>query len=441
VGQSAQPAVLRRVAAGATLVLLAGVTLVAIFLLFANLPLLFGAWIGMVLAIVAFSLELRASGGARVVWRVVMAGGVVVAVGSLVFLAISSPWGSVAALVALVGIAFLGSYALHAPAPIVAALSALNPVLLVNPKSGGGKATKANLAEIARERGIDVRVLGPDDDLREMALAAVAEGADAIGMAGGDGSLGLVAAVAIEASIPFICIPAGTRNHFARDLGLDRADLVGALDAFEGEVRVIDYATVNGRVYLNVASMGVYAETVSDPAYRDAKLETARDTLASLEDSGSGFDLRFTDEDGRQRRTADLIMVSSGRYQISGALFDIGKRARLDSGRLGVIVLEVADAATAVELATLSAAGLIDRYPGWTQWETLRFDVDSGAPIAIGIDGESVFMDPPLLFEIHAGDFAVAVPKGTPSGPRMSPLGSMGSIRRLWQTFRGVSPT
>ena len=395
----------------------------------------------MALAIVAFSLELRASGRARVVWRVAMAGGVVVAVGSLVFLAISSPWGFVAALVALGAIAFLGSYALKVPTPIVAELSATTPVLLVNPKSGGGKATKANLAEIARERGIDVRVLGPGDDLREMALAAVADGADAIAMAGGDGSLGLVAAVAIEASIPFICFPAGTRNHFARDLGLDRADLVGALDAFEGEIRMIDYATVNGRVYLNVASMGIYAETVSSPAYRDAKLETARDTLASLEDSGRRFDLRFEDAGGLHHDSADLIMVSSGRYQISGALFDIGKRPRLDAGRLGVIVLEVDDAAAAIELATLSAAGLTDRYPGWTQWETRRFDVDSGAPIAIGIDGESVFMDPPLRFEIHAGGFVVAVPKGTPSGPRMSPLGSTGSIRRLWQTFRGVLPT
>ncbi len=213
-----------------------------------------------------------------------------------------------------------------------------------------------------------MQILERGDDLTEMARDVIAGGADAVGVAGGDGSLGYVAQATIEAGIPFICVAAGTRNHFARDLGLDRSDLIGAIDAFNGEVRMIDHATVNGRVFLNVVSMGIYAETVSDPAYRDAKIETARRTLESLAQSGATYDLRHTDRDGRRHDSADLIMVSCGPYQIKGALIDIGKRPRLDSGVLGILTLSAPDPVAAIEAATLSVVGAIDRYEGWSQW-------------------------------------------------------------------------
>ena len=115
------------------------------------------------------------------------------------------------------------------------------PVLFLNPRSGGGKATRAGLAERARERGIDVIVLRPEDDLAVLVDDAVAHGADALGAAGGDGSLAVVAAAARAHDLPFVCVPAGTRNHFALDVGVDRGDLVGSLDAFtNGVERRID---------------------------------------------------------------------------------------------------------------------------------------------------------------------------------------------------------
>ncbi len=219
----------------------------------------------------------------RAAWLGVAIAGAFIVLGSLVWLGLSSPWGLLWAVVAIAMVGFLGSFALHHRAPAAGLLSAKHPVLFVNPKSGGGKAADADIASIAAQRGIDVRVLERGDDLGGLAQDAIADGADVIGMAGGDGSLAYVAAATIAAKVPFICVPAGTRNHFARDLGLDRADIVGALDAYDGELRVIDYATVNGRAFLNVASLGLYAETVSDPGYREAKLETARETLRTLE--------------------------------------------------------------------------------------------------------------------------------------------------------------
>ena len=117
------------------------------------------------------------------------------------------------------------------------------PVLLINPRSGGGKAARAALADRARERGVEPVVLGPTDDLATLIAIAVDKGADALGMAGGDGSLATVAAAAAEHDLPFICLPAGTRNHFALDLGIVRHDLLGALDAFTaGLERRIDTA-------------------------------------------------------------------------------------------------------------------------------------------------------------------------------------------------------
>jgi diacylglycerol kinase family enzyme len=104
--------------------------------------------------------------------------------------------------------------------------------LFVNPASGRGKAARAPLAERARERGISVTVLSPDLSLDSLVREAVEGKADALGIAGGDGSLAIVAAAAHAHGLPFVCIPAGTRNHFALDLGVDRHDLLGALEAF-----------------------------------------------------------------------------------------------------------------------------------------------------------------------------------------------------------------
>src|ERR1700722_1108762 len=149
------------------------------------------------------------------------------------------------------------------------------PVLFVNPRSGDGAAARAGLADQARERGIEVVVLAQGQRLAALAEEAVTNGADALGMAGGDGSLAIVAAQAAARQLPFVCVPAGTRNHFALDVGVDRRDPAGALEAFtSGVERRIDVAEVNGRLFLNNVSLGVYADAVRQPGYRDAKFRT-----------------------------------------------------------------------------------------------------------------------------------------------------------------------
>jgi diacylglycerol kinase family enzyme len=272
-------------------------------------------------------------------------------------------------------------------------------VLLVNPKSGGGKAARAGLAGLARDRGIDVVVVRPDDALATLVADAVARGADALGVAGGDGSLAVVAAAARAHELPFVCVPAGTRNHFALDLGIDRHDLVGSLDAFtDGVERRIDVAEVNGRLFLNNVSLGVYGDAVRQPTYRDAKAQTLLETAAEvLGPSASATELQLVDNRGRPHRNPAVVLVSNNPYSLEPPHAP-GTRPTLDSGQLGVVVLD-----------TLRAG----RSPGRT-WTAVRLELTATAPVHAGVDGEAVDLTPPLEFVIWPGALRVRISSSHP---------------------------
>jgi diacylglycerol kinase family enzyme len=284
-------------------------------------------------------------------------------------------------------------------------------VLIMNLKSGGGKAERFHLADECEKRGIEPVVLRPGDDQLELAEGAIDRGADVIGMAGGDGSQALVATVASRRGVPHVCVPAGTRNHFALDLGLDRGDVVGALDAFaDGVDRRIDLASVNGRVFVNNASLGLYAKVVQSPEYRDAKVSTAAAMLPDLlGPDAQPLDLRFRGPDA-DYPTAQLILVSNDPYRLD-QIGGLGTRDRLDRGVLGIVAARIDGAAQARRFVAMQAAGQIRRFPGWKEWNARRFEVGSGGPVEIGIDGEAMLMDPPLVFESLPGALTVRLPR------------------------------
>ena len=184
-------------------------------------------------------------------------------------------------------------------------------------------------------------VLRPGDDLAALVDEAVARGADMLGVAGGDGSLAVVAAAALAHGLPFVCVPAGTRNHFALDLGIDRRDLVGSLDAFtDGVERRIDVAEVNGRLFLNNVSLGIYGDAVRQPAYRDAKARTLVETAAKvLGPSAAAADLKLVDDEGHPHLNPAVVLVSNNPYSLEPPHAP-GTRPSLDSGQLGIIVLD-----------------------------------------------------------------------------------------------------
>ena len=249
--------------------------------------------------------------------------------------------------------------------PGVAVGPGTHPVLIMNAKSGGGNVERFQLVEEARRRGVEPIVLAPGDDLRQLAEQAVARGADVIGMAGGDGSQAAVAAVATAHDVGFVCVPAGTRNHLAMDLGLDRDDVVGALDAFEVAVeRRIDVGLVDDRVFVNNATAGLYAKIVRSPAYRDRKVGTALELLPELlGPHAAPFDLRFTGPDGTEQPAAHLIMVANNRYEL-GHPEGFGSRRRIDAGTLGIVPARLQSPADTARVDRMHASGRPDRGGG-----------------------------------------------------------------------------
>jgi diacylglycerol kinase family enzyme len=306
-----------------------------------------------------------------------------------------------------------------------------HPVLFYNPKSGGGKAEKFHLAEEARARGIEPIELTLGTDLEQLVRGAVADGADALAMAGGDGSQAVVAMVAAEQDLPYACIPAGTRNHFALDLGVDRNDVVGALDAFVGgRERRVDLAEVNGRVFVNNVSIGLYAEAVQREGYREAKLRTILDTLPEvLGPDGKGLDLRWGGPKGPEHSSGAAILVSNNRYRLGHAVGS-GTRPRIDERLLGIAVASPPE-----------GGQRLSKRP-WQEWSSPAFEVDADGPIAAGIDGEAVTLEAPLRFRILPAALRVRIAAAHPgaSPSAAMPEGAWKTVRALARIAIGGSP-
>ena len=233
-----------------------------------------------------------------------------------------------------VALFWLSTYAARRAFRIRGALPPAPPptraVMFWNARSGGGKAAAAHLDDEARKRGIEPIELFAGDDWEQVVRDAVTGGADGLAAAGGDGTQALVATIAAEFDLPFACIPAGTRNHFALDLGVDRDDVVGALDAFVGGgERRVDLAEINGRVFVNNVSLGLYAQAVQSAGYRDAKLRTVLAAVPEFIGSvpTSDDDLRYTGPSDITGRKAIIVMVSNNSYRL-GNLIGAGTRPR-----------------------------------------------------------------------------------------------------------------
>ena len=208
-----------------------------------------------------------------------------------------------------------------------------------------------------------------------------------------------MAAAARAHELPFVCVPAGTRNHFALDLGIDRHDLVGSLDAFtDGVERRIDVAEVNGRLFLNNVSLGIYGDAVRQPTYRDAKAQTLLETAAEvLGPSASATELQLVDNQGHPHRNPAVVLVSNNPYSLEPPHAP-GTRPSLDSGQLGVVVLDTPRAG---------------RRPGRT-WTAVRLELTAPGPVHAGVDGEAVDLTPPLEFVIRPGALRVRISSSHP---------------------------
>ncbi|MEW2413167.1 diacylglycerol kinase family protein [Streptomyces sp. NPDC046866] len=305
-----------------------------------------------------------------------------------------------------------------------------HPFLIMNPRSGGGKVGAFRLREKAEALGAEVVLLDPDhhEDVAELARRAVDRGADLLGVAGGDGTQALVADVAAERGVPFLVISAGTRNHFAMDLGLDRRDPSTCLDALTDGIELrVDLGRVGGRAFVNNASFGTYAEVVQSPAYRDDKIRTTLGLLPDLLARQTGPRLTLRAE-GTTVEDPQAVLVSNNPYG-TGDAAGLGRRSRLDRGVLGVLGVKVDNAA--------QAAGILRgrHSSGLTALTAREVLVESDAPLVrVGIDGESVMVPAPVRCRVEPGALRVVVPRHRPGNRAGVPMDWAG-VRRLALTM------
>ncbi|KMO95270.1 diacylglycerol/lipid kinase family protein [Streptomyces roseus] len=444
----------------ARLALVTGLAALAVLVLFGgftSLLLMAVGWAGLVLTAAGVWWMLTRTGWIRVL------AGLLVAVAPLAVLLLYAAAGLL--WVVLVSLALwalavaAGSAALTEDAegmPERSTARAERPFVIMNPRSGGGKVEKFGLAERARALGAEVVLLDPDrrQDVAELARQAVEDGADLLGVAGGDGTQALVAAVAAEHDIPFMVICAGTRNHFAMDLGLDRQDPSRCLEALtdgvelrvdlgyilEGEpadgttggpgvTGVTGVTGVAGRVFVNSASFGVYAEVVQSPAYRDDKAGTILEMLPALltQSGGSRLSVRA---DALTMDGPQAVLVSNNPYQ-NGDPAGLGRRERLDSGELGMLGVQVSNAAEAAALLLHGRQGR-----GLTAVTAREVLVDADAPaIPCGVDGEALVLSTPVRCRIAPGVLRVRVPRHRPGVPRAAAAMDWRRVRQLALTM------
>jgi diacylglycerol kinase family enzyme len=304
---------------------------------------------------------------------------------------------------------------------------AKHPFLVMNPRSGDGKVGRFGLRAKAEAMGAEVALLDGSEivDVAALARDAVARGADLLGVAGGDGTQALVAGIAAEHDLPFLVVSAGTRNHFALDLGLDRDDpatcLNGLVDGVEARV---DLGMIGGRTFVNNASFGVYAEIVQSKEYRGDKTRTVLrmlpDQLAGHRGARLSLHVADVTVEGPQ-----AVLVSNDPYG-STDLAGLGRRARMDRRVLGVVAISVASARQAVGLLRRS------RHRGLVRFTAPEVVVNADVPeIPVGIDGEAVLIATPVHCTTVPGALRVRLPKDRPGVPPPRPPINWVRLRRL----------
>ena len=300
-----------------------------------------------------------------------------------------------------------------------------HPFLVMNPRSGGGKVTKFGLKEKAEAMGAEVALLeGPVIvDVAALARDAGARGADLLGVAGGDGTQALVAGIAAEHDLPFLVISAGTRNHFALDLGLDRDDPAKCLDGLTDGLELrVDLGVISGRTFVNNASFGAYAEIVQSPAYRDrqGRHDAEHASRPDRRAPRPAWSVQSPGHSRRGRRPRASEIPPQQEFPTGAAL------ARLDFGVLGIIVVSVATAGQAV--------GLLRRNHrrGLALLTASEVVVDADGPeIAVGVDGEAIVLPTPVRCTALPKALRVRVPRHRPGVPAPRPVLDWVRLRHL----------
>jgi diacylglycerol kinase family enzyme len=293
----------------------------------------------------------------------------------------------------------------------------------MNPRSGNHAVDRFGLIAKAEQAGAQVLVTTAERGAAALARLAVERGAGRLGVAGGDGTVSAVAAVAADTQRPLIVLPAGTLNHFARDLGLDTSDPLRALPALvdPDEVRV-DLGVVQARTFVNNVSFGPYAEALLEPGYREAKARSFASVAPAYVEGDRAVDASIATPGGAIDRP-QVVLVSNNPYHIA-TVRSFGQRFSLQTGLLGAIVVKRRDQPPGPGLVA-DMRGELRRTGGsavpgsgvvvWSAPEIVLRGGDSMLPA--GVDGEPVEFHLPITCQARPGALTVHLPKDRPALP------------------------
>jgi diacylglycerol kinase family enzyme/membrane-associated phospholipid phosphatase len=258
-------------------------------------------------------------------------------------------------------------------------------VLVVNPASGSGNGARVVDQVRAELPRAEIVELGPDDD-PEQALRSAAARAEVLAVGGGDGTVATAAAVAVEAGLPLAVFPAGTLNHFAKDIGCDTVGkTVGAIR--RGSVARVDLVCLNeSQIVINTASIGAYPTFVRQREKLEKRIgKPLAGFYAMLHTLRSGRPVRIR-YDNKTLLTS-LFFLGNSVYLPTG--FTPSRRSRMDDGLIDVRILEAGRRFTTARILTALALGRLQRSPLYHELQVPEFSFSAvDAPTVIAHDGE-----------------------------------------------------
>jgi YegS/Rv2252/BmrU family lipid kinase len=289
-------------------------------------------------------------------------------------------------------------------------------IVLLNAAAKNGRGSRARVAALLSERAIACEIVEESDPRRltTLALRARQKGHQTVVAGGGDGTLNAVASALVGTDIAFGILPLGTRNHFARDVGIP-LDVASAIDVIvSGNSRRIDVGSVNGRTFLNNSALGLYpylAElrdkqrrilgTNKRIAMRRAMISTYK-RLPSLR-------VRIDSPNGRIAAITRSVFVGNNEYTITGA--GIGKRSTLDGGALCIYVTPRVSRG---RLALTGFKALLGRPPNDEEMRQLKarevFIHTNRHHPRVALDGEVCRLRAPLHYRILPASLRVLCP-------------------------------
>jgi diacylglycerol kinase family enzyme len=287
--------------------------------------------------------------------------------------------------------------------------------VILNAGSGGGNdaARAARIAALFDGAGASAQIALAHDgaELAALVAAAIARRPDVIVAGGGDGTVSTVAAALAGGTIALGVLPLGTLNHFAKDLRLplDLADAVAQIA--NGATRRIDVGDVNGRVFVNNSSLGLYPDIVHDRERQRRRLGRGKwpalvwASVAALR-RFPFLSVRLSVDGSERRRRTPLVFIGNNEYLMHG--FAIGERARLDGGRLSLYIAQRAGRLRLLQLALHALIGRLKQARDFEAIAATEIVVESRhRRLRVATDGEITLMTPPLRYRIRPASLLV----------------------------------